>query len=314
MIQNYQVNTAVSGCYLLLLGNGQGWQLIPNPEVMLEIGELGRIMGLKPCEPNGYPKLIFTRRGTAKTKDGETSWRFDKNIALDLPRPGWEAHDLGFVRFWSHKDVEDLICEMKHEGGDHERRVLNMRFSLYPIYQQTQNWGGLSLHAGLVEHNGKGVLLAGPKNAGKSTCCRRLPRSWQPLCDEESLIVRVDQKQYLAHPFPTWSDYLTMRSERTWNVHKHVPISSIFLLEQAGSDEAIPLGQGEAAVFINQLATQVCCRYWSDLDRADLRARRTILFENVIGLTKAVPAFRLRVSLKGRFWQEMEKVLQQIND
>jgi hypothetical protein len=52
MIQNYLVKTAVSGAYLLLLGNGQGWQLIPNPEVMLQVGELGRIMGLRPCGPN----------------------------------------------------------------------------------------------------------------------------------------------------------------------------------------------------------------------------------------------------------------------
>jgi SynChlorMet cassette protein ScmC len=185
-----------------------------------------------------------------------------------------------------------------------------MRFSLYPIYQQVQDSGGLPLHAGLVEHNGKGVLLAGPKNAGKSTCCRRLPKPWYPLCDEETLIVKVNQERYLAHPFPTWSEYLAKRSEQTWNVHSHVPISSIFFLEQAGFDEAIPLGQGEASVFINQLATQVCCRYWNNLGHEDLRTRKTKLFENVTELAEAVPAFRLRVSLKGRFWEEMEKVLQ----
>jgi SynChlorMet cassette protein ScmC len=185
-----------------------------------------------------------------------------------------------------------------------------MRFSLYPIYQQVQDSGGLPLHAGLVEHNGKGVLLAGPKNAGKSTCCGRLPKPWYPLCDEETLIVKVNQERYLAHPFPTWSEYLAKRSEQTWNVHSHVPISSIFFLEQAGFDEAIPLGQGEASVFINQLATQVCCRYWNNLGHEDLRTRKTKLFENVTELAEAVPAFRLRVSLKGRFWEEMEKVLQ----
>ena len=233
MIQNYLVKTAVSGGYLLLLGNGQGWQLIPNPEVMFEVGELGRIMGLRPCEPNGYPKLIFTRRGNAKTEDEEARWRFDEGIELDLRRLGWKAHDLRFLRFWSHADVPDLICEMRHEEGDYQRRILSMRFSLYPIYQQVEESGGLPLHAGLVEHNGKGVLLAGPKSTGKSTCCRRLPRSWYPLCDEETLIIRVDQKQYLAHPLPTWSDYLFKRSEQTWSVHNHVPISSIFFLEQA---------------------------------------------------------------------------------
>jgi SynChlorMet cassette protein ScmC len=309
MITDYLAKTAVSGAYLLLLGNGQGWQFIPNPEVMLEVGELGRIMGLRPCEPNGYPKLIFSRMGPVQTECEDATWRFDQNIKVNLRRLGWKAHELTFLRFWSHDEVPDLICEMRHEEGDYQRRILSMRFSLYPIYQQVQDSGGLPLHAGLVEHNGKGVLLAGPKNAGKSTCCRRLPKPWYPLCDEETLIVKVNQEQYLAHPFPTWSDYLSKRSEQTWSVHNHVPISSIFFLEQAGSDEVIPLGRGEAAVFINQLATQISCRYWNNLDHEDLMSRKTKLFENATELAKAVPAFRLQVSLEGRFWEEMEKVL-----
>jgi SynChlorMet cassette protein ScmC len=266
MITDYLAKTAVSGAYLLLLGNGQGWQFIPNPEVMLEVGELGRIMGLRPCEPNGYPKLIFSRMGPVQTECEDATWRFDQNIKVNLRRLGWKAHELTFLRFWSHDEVPDLICEMRHEEGDYQRRILSMRFSLYPIYQQVQDSGGLPLHAGLVEHNGKGVLLAGPKNAGKSTCCRRLPKPWYPLCDEETLIVKVNQEQYLAHPFPT-------------------------------------------CVFINQLATQISCRYWNNLDHEDLMSRKTKLFENATELAKAVPAFRLQVSLEGRFWEEMEKVL-----
>jgi hypothetical protein len=38
-------------------------------------------------------------------------------------------------------------------------------------------------------------------------------------------------------------------------------------------------------------------------------SRKTKLFENATELAKAVPAFRLQVSLEGRFWEEMEKVL-----
>jgi len=199
---------------------------------------------------------------------------------------------------------------MRHEEGDYEQSILSMRFSLFPIYQQTQVLGGLSLHAGLVGRDGKGVLLAGHKNIGKSTCCRRIPKPWHSLCDEETLIVRNEHKQYLAHPLPTWSDYLAKRSEPEWNIHSHLPISAIFLLEQANTDEVIPLGQGEAAVLINQLAMQVCCRYWNNLDYEDLRIRKAKLFENVAGLAKKIPAFSLRVSLGGRFWEEMEKVLQ----
>ena len=309
-IQNCPSRAAVSDGYLLVLGNGQGWQLIANPEVMSEVGELGRIMGLRPWEPNEYPKLIFAQRRDLKTESKEKTWWFDENIELDLERRGWKAYDLRFVRFWSHEDQPDLICEMRHGDKDHQRRIMSMRFSLYPIYQHVEESGGLPLHAGLVEYNGKGVLLAGPKSTGKSTCCGRLTRPWYPLCDEETIIVKVDQKHYIAHPFPTWSDYLASLSELTWNVHSYFSISSIFFLEQAASDRVIPLGQGESAVFINQLAKQVCCRYWNNLDNEDLLSRKTKLFENATALAQAVPAFKLQVSLEGRFWEQMERVLQ----
>jgi hypothetical protein len=34
-----------------------------------------------------------------------------------------------------------------------------------------------------------------------------------------------------------------------------------------------------------------------------------LLFNNACELAKAVPAYILRVSLEGRFWEEMEKVI-----
>jgi SynChlorMet cassette protein ScmC len=184
-----------------------------------------------------------------------------------------------------------------------------MRLSLYPIYERALNSGGLPFHAGVVERDGKGVLLAAPKNIGKSTCCRRIPRPWNALCDEETLIVQDAQRQYLAHPFPTWSDYLTRGSNRTWNVQRYIPLAAIFFLEQAEADKVIPLGQGEAAALMNQSAMQVCVRNWMNLDGEKMRAFRKKLFDNACELTWAIPIFKLRVSLTGRFWEEMEKVL-----
>jgi SynChlorMet cassette protein ScmC len=169
--------------------------------------------------------------------------------------------------------------------------------------------GGLPLHAALVERNGMGILLAGHGGAGKSTCCQRLPSSWHALCDDETLVVINEEKQYFAHPFPTWSDYLWKRSERTWNVQKYVPLSAIFLLEQSETDEAIRIGQGQGATFINTLATDVCRRNWRNLDRKEERAQRKQLFQNACELARAVPAFKLRFSLNGRFWEKIEEVL-----
>ncbi len=297
------------GGYLLQLGNGQAWQVSSTAGARQDVGELGRIMGLKSYDPNGYPKLVFIRRESAKTKSKESGGRPHKKVKQNLRGLGWKAHDLWLLRLWSHNDVPDFICEIRHEEGDYELAILSLRLSVYPIYQRAQDSGGLPLHAGLVERDGKGVLLAAPRNTGKSSCCRRLPSTWNVLCDEETLIVQDDQKRYLAHPFPTWSDCLLKRSQQTWNVQSHIPLSAIFFLEQAEADEVVLVGQGEAAALMNQSGMQVCHRFWNNLDYEELSTRKKKLFENACELAKAVPAFKLRVSLQGRFWEEMERVL-----
>ena len=309
MIQSHTVKDDITGEYLLRLGNGQGWLLTSTRGVKSEVGRLARLMGLEPCALEEYPKLIFIRGGQGQRPNEETiSRRFDKT-GSNLCCVSWKAYDLRVCRVWYHHDTPDLICEMRHDEDVYEEKILSMRLSLYPIYQQVLETGGLPLHAGLAEHRGKGVLLAAPRNTGKSTSCRRLPPSWLSLCDEEALIVRHAERRYLVHPLPTWSDYFEKRSNRTWKVNKHLPLTSIFLLEKSTLDEVIPLGQGEATAFVNQLALQMCYRYWADLGPTEMRSRRTQLLENICELARAVPAFKLRVSLDGRFWEKIETVL-----
>ena len=309
MIQSHTVKDDITGEYLLRLGNGQGWLLTSTRGVKSEVGRLARLMGLEPCALEEYPKLIFIRGGQGQRPNEETiSRRFDKT-GSNLCCVSWKAYDLRVCRVWYHHDTPDLICEMRHDEDVYEEKILSMRLSLYPIYQQVLERGGLPLHAGLAEHRGKGVLLAAPRNTGKSTSCRRLPPSWLSLCDEEALIVRHAERRYLVHPLPTWSDYFEKRSNRTWKVNNHLPLTSIFLLEKSTLDEVIPLGQGEATAFVNQLALQMCYRYWADLGPTEMRSRRTQLLENICELARAVPAFKLRVSLDGRFWEKIETVL-----
>ena len=306
---NCPTNATVIDEYSLRLGNGQGWQLTSTRGVESEVGALARLMGLEPCTQNKYPKLIFIRGGQGETACEKGLFSLDKRAGDDLPGCGWQAYNLNLLKVWYHTDTPNLICIMNHGEGVHEETVLSMRLSLYPIYQQVLDSGGLPFHAGLVEHHGKGILLAAPRNMGKSTSCRRLPSSWLSHCDEEALIVRDTGKGYLVHSFPTWSDYFEKRFKRTWRVHTYLPLTSIFLLEKSSMDEVIPLGQGEAMAFVNQLALQVCYRYWADLDHTEMRNRRNRLLENICELARAVPAFKLRVSLNGRFWEKIEAVL-----
>ena len=118
-----------------------------------------------------------------------------------------------------------------------------------------------------------------------------------------------NEGNFRAHPFPTWSDYLWKVSEKTYNVQRSVLVSGVFFIEQSEVDEAIPLGEGKAAVYMNESATQVCRRFWRSADNEYKRTFRRNLFNNACEMTKKIPAFRLRVSLHGRFWEEIERAL-----
>jgi SynChlorMet cassette protein ScmC len=294
--------------YSMRLANNQRWQIIATDGVEAWADKIASIMQFDICEKNGDAKLILTGRESDEEKWKDPIRRLQPEIKASLPSRGWEFRELIWLRVWSHRDVPDVICEKGSEKA-REEEILSMRMSLQPIYQRAQDSGGLPLHAGLVARDGRGIVLAAQRNTGKSTCCRRILSPWHALGDEEALIVNDNQKRYLAHPFPTWSDYLEKRSKRTWNVQQGVPLVAIFFLEQARTDEVVPVGQGEAAVLLYQSATQVCYRNWVKLNGSEIRPLRRKLFENACELARTIPSFKLRVSLKGRFWEEMEKVL-----
>lgn len=295
------------GGYGMRLANGQEWHIMAIDGLRPWVARLASIMQLNVYQDHRCPKMIFVRESPERAQYGDPVGRLGKNIGEELARRGWKVHGYNMFRVWSHCDVADVICEIGR--GDQNLENVIIRQSVYPIYQRAQESGGLPFHAALVIRDGVGVLLAARKKTGKSTCCLRLPPSWLALCDEETLVVQNDQGRYMAHPFPTWSDHLRQRSERTWDVQQHVPLSALFFLEKAEADNIVPIGQGEAAVYINYSAMQVLIRNWCYLAQEEVRHSKIKLFGNACELARAVPAYRLGVSLKGRFWEEMEKVL-----
>lgn len=294
--------------YCIRLANGQGWQITATEEVSSWIEKLSRIMELKECDLDEYPRLVFIHKEKTAERNREPFCRLHPQIKDGLPPNGWRSQDFVWLQIWTHTEMSDVICEMKPQGGN-EEEVLTMRMALQPIYQRNQDSGGLPLHAALLEWNGFGILLAASGSTGKSTCCRRLRGPWRALCDDEALVVRDKREGYLVHPFPTWSDYFLNRSKQTWNVQHYLPMSAIFFLEQADADQVIPIGQGRAAALLYESATQVCARNWMKLNREGLSVVRKKLFENVCDLATEIPVFKLRLTLEGKFWEEMERVL-----
>ena len=273
--------------YGLSLSDGNNWWVTGDEDNIRWIDDLTAILELKECAPDDLPKLIFSK----------------------MDDTGWEFYDHRIVRIWYRDSTPDIVYEVK-DWEEENLKYINMRYSLHPIYQRSISKGGLAFHAALAELDGRGVLLSAPGDTGKSTCCRRLPDYWKPLCDDESLVVLNEQKMYRAHPFPTWTDYLWKRAANTWDVQYSVRLAGVFFLEQSETDEVVPIGNGEAAILMAESATQACGKFWRGLDEADQRTRREEAFSNACAMAKAIPAFRLRVSLHGRFWEEIEKALE----
>ena len=294
--------------YSLSLSDGSNWSLSGGGEYVNWVDKLATIMELKKTEMNGSPRLVFYESGHTNARPPGP---IDIGVPASFPsgsEEGWNFYEHSTLRIWHHHEISDVIGEVKINLS-REIELINMWFSLHPIYQRSISRGGLPFHGGLVEMAGKGFLLVASGGTGKSTCCARLPEGWKALCDDEALVVLTEKKTYRAHPFPTWSDYLFKRNKKTLDVQYSVPLSGLFFLEQSEADAVEPLGRGKTAVLMTESATQICEKFWRKLREEDQKKSRAELFDNACAMAKTIPAYRLSVARDGRFWEKMEEVI-----
>jgi hypothetical protein len=201
-----------------------------------------------------------------------------------------------------------LLCclppSLNPELGVVQMEQITRRIALSTLMQ-----GGLLLHGALAEYAGSGFIMAGHGTVGKSTASRRLPAPWRSLSDDKTLVVRDSLGQYWAHPWPTWSRFHDGRPGGSWPVEHAVPLRAIFFLRQSPSDQLEPVGVTQAAALIIESETDLA--HESSRLR-DPNAARALIGEGIRAakaLARAVPAFSLKLSLDGRFWEEIERVL-----
>jgi len=294
--------------YSLSLGDGNKWWLTGEMTILPWLNKLGTIMKLGRMRSNGSTQIIFCsmrQKDRSKVRTTRPELQDYNPYYVD---PRWISYDLNTIRVWHHEKFRDLICEMKdseNTGID----FLNMRDFLLLVYQEAINAGGLPFHAGLVKLKDQGILLAAASGGGKSTSIDLLPEYYNAMCDDETLVVFNKLEGYLAHPFPTWSDYIQRRAVNTWNAQYSVPISAVFFLRQSRANSVTPLGEGHSAVLLMESASQVLNRLWWGWGGYHRRKLRDAVFNNACKMAKKIPAFKLRVSLHGRFWEKIEEVL-----
>jgi SynChlorMet cassette protein ScmC len=290
--------------YMIKLAGGLSWGLTASHSASGWLQRIADLLYLERGPWNCEQRVIFTIKENVET-NGDV---FPKDAILEK---GWKELSLPPVLV-HYKDDESLaIFELGKKDAKLVEPIWLMLFSSY-IYGRAEKRCGLPLHAALLEKDNRGFAIIAPSGLGKSTCSRRVPAPWKSLCDDECLVVRDKAGLYYAHPFPTWSLFLGKDAEgfeKRWNVQRGVPLRGIFILEQSLRDEVVPMGEAEAAVHIYKSACQTCTKIWSYYSPEEVRASKMLLFENACMMSKSIPAFILRASLTGMFWEHMEEAI-----
>lgn len=281
--------------YCLNLGLNLKWHIKSTQRTKSWVDKFALIMGLKACSPNGSPQLLFLE--SVELQNYSTQMK------------DYKLHNLKSTKVWFDRNSSNIICEISCQD-DNKSDIIEMLETVNSVYYRVQITGGIPLHASLIERDGIGIALAGSSNTGKSTCCSRIPPPWHAVCDDETLVIPDTHNQYRIHPFPTWSEYhINKHCKSTWKVETSIPLSAIFFLEQANSDEVLLIGKGKAAVFISQNAIEVYNRMWGESKYKEETIQKNRLFDNACRIIETVPTYILRASLNGNFWNEIEKVL-----
>ncbi|MEI6105066.1 MAG: SynChlorMet cassette protein ScmC [Methanothrix sp.] len=290
---------APNNCYGIKFIDDRNWQLIASPDAEEWLDRFAKIMGLDGSVFQSSSKMYFF-------KDHSAFGASMKNLERSTYRKSgsdFEHMRIGLVGFWDDKNSSNVLCEIY--SRDDLTDIVAMSISVYPIYKSGLCNGSMPFHAALLERNGRGFLIAASSCVGKSTCCKRVPYPWHPLCDDEVFVVRDKAGSYHAHPFPTWSEYMVHNSDLTWNVQYHVPLAGIFFLVQSDEDKVEPLAQGKAAINIYNASFEV----WTKLGMSQRTEIRRSIFENACNITKVVPSFILKARRDGRFWELMEDAI-----
>jgi len=299
------VNTKM---YQIMLAGGKVWTLGAMDEAEAWLFALASAMRLPPCPVETPPDLLFILRHDERLTAGELAASLPA-ISSSRPSGKWRARVCPGVAFYSHPDVPHIVCCLTN-GYGLRFPIEQMRRSLLPVFEGGLKRGGIPLHAALVARGGEAVLLTGKSGAGKSTSCRRLPQTWEVLSDDMALVVQITDGVYRVHPVPTWSAIEDFRICQSWAINRHVSLRAIFFLDQAARDEVFPLRRAEAAVGLYD-ASSVCFETMSGrFNSPEGLLYRKLVFANATSLAATVPAYRLHVSLTGRFWEKIEEVLE----
>ncbi|MCX6690880.1 MAG: hypothetical protein NTW33_02205, partial [Methanoregula sp.] len=114
------------------------------------------------------------------------------------------------------------------------------------------------------------------------------------------------------HPFPTWSRFFDNGPGGIWEVERGVPLAAVFFLSQSPEDHAEPLNAGEAAAYLMESVHQIMgAPARTGCTQGESESLCEMELAAVSALVEVIPACILHISLTGRFWDEIDTVLDQ---
>jgi SynChlorMet cassette protein ScmC len=278
----------------LLLADGNIWGIVAGDERAAGIvSRLAEVMQFRSHDAPTYRLLVLM--------DGNSVYANTTHIdhRPQVPVPWTFLHP-------KEGNTFTLICS---PALDYDMLANQLMQLSLVIARQAQNMGGILLHGALIERDGRGVILAGPGGVGKTTASRRLPLSWRSLSDDATLVVCDEKGAYWAHPWPTWSYFMSEGPGGTWDVNHAVPLQAIFFLQQAQQDRVEPVATGQAVCLLVELAEHTSWPMAHGEGKGATRTLRLERFENICTLVKDVSCYYLHLGLHGAFWQEIERVI-----
>ena len=110
-------------------------------------------------------------------------------------------------------------------------------------------------------------------------------------------------------PLPTWSAFESGGTRWPCHANRSVPLQALFVLEQAPGDGVEPLAGAKTALIVERACGEALQPFHLfGPDSVPSLGRH--IFENAASLAAEVSAFRLRVSLDGRFWEKIDEALE----
>ena len=287
--------------YKLPLSDGTTWGLSATHEIFPWLKKLAEIMQLERSDLEDVDRRLLFVAHKYDNLPGHA----------EVDNSDWDVLKQGSAyRIWSHCKVPETFIELNHNFIDHnEICVINMWSSLKQIYRYYVDKKSAPFHATLAEFNGHGILIAAAGGTGKSTCYERLPNYWKPLADDNALVIDIGNNNYSAHPMPTWSDYLWQRKDTSFSSSYSVPLKGMFFLEQSSKDKVVELSKSEALREVYDSMKQIWESHWERISKVEKQKMSTKLFDTAFNITKHIPCYKLKATLHGEFWKEIEGVL-----